>query len=211
MREPVSQPRRLTSVKRFATIALFGCLFTALGPITPPPAHACSCMQVLIEDAITDDTPAAFVGTAVAVEDRGRNAAGVGVPLLWTFEVERVLAGELPSLIEVASGYGDADCGFDFSKVGRIGVVAYTSGAALATSICGGIWDADDLLAAHGPGVDPVDAEPVAAPPDPEQSTPRAWLWIAGGLAVIGLASTVLLGRRRRDEADAGVWRADDG
>ncbi|NNF70557.1 MAG: hypothetical protein HKN01_12365 [Acidimicrobiia bacterium] len=197
-------------MKRLMTLALLGMALFGAQATTAAPAHACSCMIVPIEEAIRSDTPAAFVGVAVDVVDRGLGGGpGSGLPRLWTFEVETVLAGELPGVVQVGSGFGDADCGYDFSNAGRIGIVAYDAGGELGTSICGGIWDADELIAAHGPGTEPLGASPPSVTEEGSGSGPPAWIYYAGAALILtwaGLAFSNKVKKTRQEETDG--WNA---
>jgi len=196
--------KRVVSVVLFV-MAFAGCVVGPAGP-----AFGCSCIEVRVEDAIRADSVAAFVGTAVSVvenADAGRLIGEAYVqPLTWTFEVETVLAGDVPALVEVGSGYGGGDCGYDFTNRGRVGVVAYGNGGQLTTDGCGGVWDADALLASHGPGIDPIAVTDVAAI-EFVDTGPPAWFWPglgAVGIVVIGFA---VAGRRRRSYHDG--WTAE--
>ena len=161
-----------------------------------PPASACSCVATDI-DTVLDNASAAFVGVAV-----DRTDAGQGIR--WGFEVETVLAGELSEFVVVSSGYGGGDCGHDFSQSGRVGVVAHSRDAGLATSICGGVWAAQELLEVHGPGYAPLSSQ--RDEPTPASGTP-VWWWIAGGSALLVLATgLVVRSMRRRDYHDG--WSA---
>lgn len=188
--------------------ALLVLMYGTIGVIAAAPAYGCSCIAISVEEAINEYTVAAFVGTPVSVEERpeGELIGNVYAPLVWTFEVETVLYGELPEVVEVGSGLGGGDCGYDFSNTGRIGVVANGEVGALATGICGGVWDADALTGAFGPGSDPIPV--VSEPANPvADSGPPVWFW--WGLAGAGLGAGLLLvlGRRRGDLQDG--WRAD--
>jgi hypothetical protein len=173
---------------------------TMLFALQAAPAYGCSCMFVDVEEAIGPDAVAAFIGRPVAVQevDPSGGIDGDWVhPRQWTFEVEVVLAGELPAMVEVGSGYGGGDCGYDFSESGRIGVVAYGRPGDLATGICGGVWDAELLLSAHGPGYPPI---PVieAAPPEADRAAP-VWPWLAAGGGVVAAGAALLVVRARRE------------
>lgn len=185
-----------------ALIVTFAAVIAAL-VATSAPAFACSCMPVTVEQAIFPDTAAAFVGVPVDVrENPDADRPGLfGQPLVWTFEVETVLYGEVPALVEVGSGMGGGDCGYDFTDAGRIGIVAYGEPGQLATGICGGVWGADELVAAHGPGVPaiPVSEGPLS---EPAAQGPPVWFWWGlGGVGAMTLG-LVVIGRRRRSTQD---------
>jgi hypothetical protein len=97
---------------------------------------------------------------------------------------------------DASAGYGGGDCGYDFSNAGRVGVVASNNAGELSTGICGGVWDADALLAAYGPGSDPIPlmAGPVDGPVD---TGPPLWFWWTFGAAALAAGALVAVGRRR--------------
>lgn len=158
-----------------------------------PTAAACSCMPVEIEDAINEHTAAAFVGTAVASQDVGYPEEGHGnawhEPVRWTFEVETMLHGDVPALVEVGSGYGGGDCGVDFSNRGRVGIVAYEDDLGWSTGTCGGVWNADALIAAHGPGQTPTPVDGASLP---------GWVWAVAAGAIL-LAGAVAAAMPKRE------------
>lgn len=163
------------------------------------PAYGCSCAETSIESVVDPGTVAAFVGVPVAVMEStgpGRDPGDVYVaPLLWTFEVETVIVGDLAEMVEVGSGYGGGDCGVDFSHTGRVAVVAYGDPGNLTTGSCGGVWDADDFLAVHGPGVPPIPY--VGAASEPVDTGPPIWVWWGAAGLVLATAAGVLISRRR--------------
>ena len=181
-------------------VAVLRMSFGAAAGITAAPAYGCSCVEIQVHEAIDEHTAAAFIGTAVAVQERpdGGGVAGGGFvePLVWTFEVETVLKGEVPGEVQVGSGLGDADCGYDFTNAGRVGVVAYGNGGGLSTGICGGVWDADTLLDAYGPGTAPT---PLTVGPidGPVETGPPQWFWWTLGSAALAAVGLLALGRRR--------------
>ena len=123
-------------------------------------------MEVTIEDAMRPEAVAAFVGTAVSMEDIGYTEGHDDEywgPLRWTFEVETVLLGEIHETVVVGSGCNSADCGIDFEHLGRVGIVAYEDGKGSSTGLCSGVWDADHLIAVHGPGSTPLPGAPETA------------------------------------------------
>ena len=196
--------RRLTA----AVVAMVAAAsFVLAGAV---PAFACSCgTDVTVGDAVGPHTAVAFVGTAISVTEVGypeelpieQQEQGIQgpewAPLRWTFEVETVLVGDVPQTVDVGSGYGGGDCGVDFADVGRIGVVASNDDLGLATSICGGVWDADELIAAYGPGTDPGNVA-VSTVGGSADSGALPWIWVGLAAVVIlaGLALTVSRLRR---------------
>ncbi len=197
---------------RFATLLVLAAAFVAPAIANPAPAYGCSCVVMTVDEAIGPDTPAAFIGRPVSVADNPNGGLLGGdvwaEPRTWTFEVETVLVGDLPEVVEVGSGFGGGDCGYDFSDSGRVGVVAYGSPGNFSTGICGGVWDADALLAAYGPGFAPitVTAEP---PPGPVDSGPPMWFWfVMGGVTVAAAGAAIALGSRSGPSQDG--WTGGD-
>lgn len=145
-----------------------------------PPAHGCSCIESRIVDAVTPETVAAFIGAPISSRDVGYpEGQGWHEPVRWTFEVETVIAGDVPAAVEVGSGYGGGDCGVDFSSMDRVGIVAYDDDMGLATGICGGVWNADELLEAYGPGYAPL-------PVEGQDNTSSLWALVIAALVVGG-------------------------
>jgi hypothetical protein len=180
---------------------------TVLSGLQAAPAYGCSCVALNVEEAIGPDAVAAFIGRPVAVREIDPSAGVDGdwvEPRRWTFEVEVVLAGELPALVEVGSGYGGGDCGYDFSESGRIGVVAYGRPGNLATGICGGVWNAELLLGAHGPGHAPIPVTDTT-PPRADGAT-LIWPWFAAGGSVVVAVAAMLVIRTRREVDDQDGW-----
>ena len=146
---------------------------------------------------------AAFIGTAVSVEDIGypqsdnpdeEDTDDYWAPLRGTFEVETVLLGEVHETVAVGSGYGGGDCGVDFENRGRVGIVAYADDKGLSTGICGGVWDADHLLEVHGPGSEPL--PDAVEPSETDNSGIPVWVWPAALLAT-GVTTLLLFIKRR--------------
>ena len=176
--------------------------------LAAPAAYGCSCAEVGVEDALSFDASVAFIGVPIDVRDVTpvRTDEAWVEPRQWTFEVEAVLLGDVPEVIDVGSGLGGGDCGVDFSRSGRVGVVAWGAPGNLSTGICGGVWDADVLLAAYGPGTEPIPVVEAAPADHQDPSGSLMWLWpvaaVVAGAAVLG----VLRARRGRDHQDG--WRA---
>ncbi len=173
------------------------------------PANACSCARPDLDRAL-EGAAAVFVGTAVGRYEigyaEGEEDGPWQAPVRWQFEVDMVMVGDVPELVEVGTGYGDADCGVDFARTGRVGIVASRDGVGLTTSSCSGVWSPDVLEAATGPGSPPA-AVPDQA--DPASGVPSWFLPALGALVAIGL-TMIAVGRRRRLPQRDG-WRAGDG
>lgn len=116
-------------------------LLTLLLPARP--AHACSCMMVEPESRL-QEVPAAFVGTLRSVSaDAGQSR--------FEFEVEAVMAGELPPTLELVGPEGDgANCGLMLETGARAGLFLHATDQGWSSSSCDTV-DADQLLAAGEP------------------------------------------------------------
>ena len=188
---------RRMSMRRFTAAVVAMVAASSFVLASAVPAFACSCVPVTVGDAVRPHTAVAFVGTAISVTEVGypeelpieQQEQGIQgpewAPLRWTFEVETVLIGDAPERVMVGSGYGGGDCGVDFADLGRIGVVASNDDLGLATHSCGGVWDADELIAAYGPGTDPGNVA-VSTEGGSADSGALPWIWA-------GLASVVIL------------------
>lgn len=142
--------------------------------LRPAPAFACSC--VMFEpDTFAEQHQAAFVGTLV--DQVGES---------WTFEVETVVAGELPETLTVHSQVGDgANCGLMMDVGQRSGVGLFGGEAGWETNSCQ-VIDAELLLAAtdgHPPL--PVTGDGATTTADPSDD---------GGARTLGLVALALGG-----------------
>ena len=153
------------------------------------PANACSC-ALLEPNQMLEFAPTAFVGTvteAPAVLGRG------GGSVFYTFEVETVLAGEVPSVVDVSTADNSAACGFEAAVGTRMAVFATDEGNGVLSSGLCSTTDADLAIKALGPGTPPTEG----SAPSPEGAGfdwQAVWLG-AGGLAVV--TGVWLAGRRR--------------
>jgi hypothetical protein len=153
------------------------------------PASACSC-ALLEPNQMLEFAPTAFVGTvtgAPAVPGRG------GGSVIYTFEVETVLAGEVPAVVDVSTADNSAACGFEAAVGSRIAVFATDEGTGVLSSNLCSTTDADLAIKALGPGTPPTEG----STPSPEGAGfdwQAVWLG-AGGVAVV--AGVWLAGRRR--------------
>lgn len=155
------------------------------------PAHACSC-AMLDPKQMLEFAPTAFVGTvteAPAAVGRGDASA------VFTFEVETVLAGEVPAVVDITTADNSAACGFEAAIGTRMAVFATDEGnGVLGSGLCS-TMDAEMAIKALGPGVPPS----AGTPSDPVGSSAGFdWqaVWLGtGGLAVV--AAVWLVGRRR--------------
>ncbi|HKX74530.1 MAG TPA: hypothetical protein VJR05_03990 [Acidimicrobiia bacterium] len=156
--------------------------------VSAGPAYACSCMEAQPREML-EFGPTAFVGTITGVTAAGQGP--IGAQHLLTFEVETVLAGEVGPLVEVLTADNSAACGIDGTVGARMAVFATDEGGQLSSSLCS-VTDADQALAALGPGTPP------ASDGSPELGSDFDWqvVWLGAGGAVV-LAAAWLLGRRR--------------
>jgi hypothetical protein len=135
-------------LRRTAALALLA----VAGALLPSPAavHACTCLPPVVS-APPDPGRVVFEGTVTGLYglDLGRDpvqAEGVLRRAVWTFAVDRVLAGAVIDPPEVVTGLGSGDCGASFAIGSRYQVVAsrLPPGAPadiagrLVTSICAG-------------------------------------------------------------------------
>jgi hypothetical protein len=153
------------------------------------PARACSC-ALLEPNQLLEFAPMAFVGTVTgvpAVVGRG------GGSVAYTFEVETVLAGEVPSVVEVTTADNSAACGFEAALGTRMAVFATDEGnGVLGSGLCS-TTDADLAIKALGPGTPPTGGG-VPGPAGTGFDWQAVWLG-AGGLVVV--AGVWLTGRRQ--------------
>ena len=134
--------------------------------------------------------PTAFVGTVTevpAVVGRG------GGSVAYTFEVETVLAGEVPSTVDVTTADNSAACGFEVAIGTRIAVFAVEEGNGVLSSGLCSTTDAELAIKALGPGTPPVEGSG-ASPEGAGFDWQAIWLG-AGGLVLI--AGVWLAGRRQ--------------
>ena len=171
--------RRLWPIM-FLMVSLFG--FTG-------PAHACSCAMVDPAQML-EFGPVAFVGTVTA----GPALVGAGESAVFTFEVETVLAGEVPALVEVTTAASSAACGLEAALGTRMAIFAVDEGNGVLSSGLCSTTDADLAIKALGPGTPPGEAGTPTADPGKGFDWQAVWLG-TGGLAVVGAAW--LAGRRR--------------
>jgi hypothetical protein len=153
------------------------------------PAYACSCMAA--EPAqMLEFGPTAFVGTISGVTTAGQGP--IGPQHVLTFEVETVLAGEVPIEVEIVTADNSAACGIDANVGARMAVFAVDEGGQLTSSLCS-VTDADAAINAIGPGTAPT--------PATTNLETRGFDWPVVGLAAGGaaaLAAVWLISRRRR-------------
>lgn len=125
---------------------------------TAGPAHACSCVDLVLED-YGEDVAVAFTGRQidrVVFDDIIDN----GVVLL--FEVATVYKGEVGSRVEVRTHAQSSACGTDFDMAGIAGVAAFMWRDELHVSQCGSAVSPAELEAVFGEGSPPDETIAVA-------------------------------------------------
>jgi hypothetical protein len=145
------------------------------------PAAACSC-ALLEPKQMLEFAPTAFVGTLTG------SIPAPGGDLALTFEVETVLAGQVPAEVMVLSAANSAACGIEAAIGTRLGVFASDENGSLRTGLCS-TMDPDAAIAVLGPGSAPSGT--------PTADQPFDWqaVWLGGaGLVLVGGA--VALTRR---------------
>jgi hypothetical protein len=104
-----------------------------------------------------------------------------------------VLAGEVPTIVNVTNADNSAACGFEAALGTRMAVFATDEGNGVLSSGLCSTTDADHAIKALGPGTPPTEGS--APSPDGAGFDWQA-VWLgAGGLAVVG--GVWLAGRRR--------------
>ncbi len=136
------------------------------------PAQACSCAAAPPEQML-DFAPIAFVGTVSEI------GAAAGSKLM-TFQVDTVLAGDVPAVAEVWTASDGAACGIEAGVGARIAVFATEEAGRLTSTLCS-TADPDTAIQALGPGTAPLETADLAAPFD----WPVVWLGV-GALTLIG-------------------------
>ena len=153
-------------------------------------AHGCSCAMV-DPKGMLEFAPTAFVGTVTGAP---AVFGGGGGSVVFTFEVETVLAGEVPAVVDITTADNSAACGFDAVVGSRMAVFATDEGNGVLSSGLCSTTDADLAIKALGPGVSPTAGTP--APSEPAAGFDWQAVWLGtGGLAVV--AGAWLVGRRR--------------
>lgn len=153
------------------------------------PAGACSC-ALLEPNQLLEFAPTAFVGTVTgvpAVVGRG------GGSVAYTFEVETVLAGEVPSVVDVTTADNGAACGFEAALGTRMAVFAADEGNGVLSSGLCSTTDADLAIKVLGPGTPPTVGS-VPSPAGAGFDWQAVWLGAGGLVLVVGVW---LAGRRQ--------------
>lgn len=164
---------------RIVVVAALAWAASLAAPVEP--ASGCSCVP---PDPARDlaEVDAAFVGTARSrrVEGRGPPRSSAD-PAYWTFDVERVVKGELQDELVVRTPVDSASCGLELRPGQRVGLLLDLRGREYESSLCRQVDP--DLLLGFATG----------------QSGRAGWPFALGGgfgLALAALAAALALRRR---------------
>lgn len=99
----------------------------------PTFAHACSCMEIGSPIQALQKSDLVFVGDVL----EGRVESTAPRPhRVFLFKVVDVIKGRSTEQVEVSTGLGDADCGYNFAVGRRYLVYAYAKEWGAQTGIC---------------------------------------------------------------------------
>lgn len=110
--------------------------------LVTPPAYACSCGGGGAPCESFGTAAAVFAGAVIGVRENpppkkiDRNAADSLPPFVYKFSVQQAYSGVANAEVEVFTGRGGGDCGYDFKVGQRYLVYAYLYKGKLTTSIC---------------------------------------------------------------------------
>lgn len=145
------------------------------------PAGACSC-ALLEPTQLLEFAPIAFVGTVTGVTPVGTRSGSVS----YAFEVETVLAGEVPTVATVTTAGSSAGCGFEAALGTRMAVFATDEGdGELSSGLCS-TTDADLAIKELGPGSPPTGVG-VSGPGAVALDWQAVWMGAGGLLVVVGV------------------------
>ncbi len=192
-------------IRVLAAITLLAVAVTWV-PWSAQPASACTCAQ---RDPVTmlNEADAAFVGRPIAHEiPNDGPVISSADPVVYTFEVERAVKGDIGDQVEVHSLRLGASCGIEFLSPtsNRSGITLHLNEDGTFSSGLCDMVDPDELLQysqpmSPSPGRAPSDAESVPASDsidpvsssdlaDPGRGIPAFTIYIVLGLAVFGYA-----------------------
>lgn len=178
-------PIRLT----LAGLLLAGGLVFAL----PGTAFACSCAPHAPLEKAVEQSDAVFTGTVTASEPpTGGAVQSSAEPITYTFAVDRVVAGDVGSEVEVTTAAMEVSCGIEFREGTRYVVFATGSDHNLETNLCTRTEQVNATTG--GPGKSPNETEATPSEVALNSSSDSAegapvWPWVAGG----GLAAAALV------------------
>jgi len=181
----------------FVTLLLAGGLVFAL----PGRALACSCVPHPPVEKAIEQSDAVFTGTVTASDPpTGGEIWSGAVPITYTFAVDRVVAGEVGSTVEVTTAAMEASCGIEFREGTRYVVFATESGGFLETNLCTRTEQINATTGEYPPGktTSEIEATPSEVAMDPTSENgegPSVWPWVTGG-AVVTTALGLVLVRR---------------
>jgi len=154
------------------------------------PAAACSCAAMSPRQA-TAVADVVFTGTATAIDDPGADASGAvssGRAVRVTFDIDRLVKGELRGEHVVSTAADGASCGAGFVVGERYRVHAEADGDTLTSGLCSG----NRLLPAAAPPATDLGSTPAPdAGPLSEGDTAGGGGGLAAPLSAVAVASLV--------------------
>lgn len=168
--------------------------------LAPGQAWACSCAMPGTPAEELARSEAVLAGRVVGLNVPQGAVIGTGDPVHVVFEVERVWKGPAYHSLVIVTARSEVSCGYSFEVGQEYLVYAYAAESELHTSICSRtalLAAAGEDLAALGPGMALLPAEP-AAPPDIGSLAVPLILILAALLAGIALAMGAIKQARTR-------------
>lgn len=185
-----------------------------VGLVAAPSAAACSCAALGDAEAF-DSAPAVFRATVMERRDEhGSRLRSTADPVRYVFTVDRVYKGDVYATQSVVTAAGGPSCGFELSGPGPFLVFtrdravtgqAFSHGVLdgeFVSNLCSGtrrVTAADPVPASFGAGHPPLaGSSPIGHGDGATAWWRRLWAPVAGGVLVVAVAGSVVLGRRRR-------------
>jgi hypothetical protein len=108
--------------------------------VSAPTAAACSILGPPSEEELFTQATLIFEGVVLSHHDptAGSPLQSSGDPIVWSFDVDRVIKGSVNQPQEVQSPRSEASCGFEFRDGGRYRVFAWVFEGELRTSLGSG-------------------------------------------------------------------------
>ncbi len=178
-------------LRRLVAVAV---LSATLVPLASKPAWACSC-ALFSKPRLAHAAGAVFTGTVARItDDQGGR--------LVNFDVDTVYRGPVNPSIDVQTGRGGGDCGFDFVVDRRYTVFAFGSNGTLSAGICGAPvrGDIDPDAYGLGPGTRGFH-RPVTGLHRPLS----VWLVVFTVIAFAILVAAIVVAARRRGRSGPGT------